>query len=312
MSVAACLRSGTRADVAWLLDWDGVEVANPSDAVAFTPGGGQVGSLLGGALDGPLGDYAGRLEGGRLLTLEVDDVAAMIAGLPSRGTALCLMVPAEVLASGLWDLAGARQTVCVVCRLDGDEVVAAEAYTADNIGDAGQAAAAFFESGASGSTVTEDEVISVFRAVPQLVIVGDNPVVEPLAQLAGVVGWQARVVTERAAAGGIIATLSNLDKVVIAAHDLEFAGTAMMAALESRAGYIASLGGRHMQENRADWLAYRGVTDLGRVHGPAGIDISASTPAEIAVSIMAEAIAEGATGSGGGWRPPVEHEAASD
>jgi len=65
-----------------------------------------------------------------------------------------------------------------------------------------------------------------------------------------------------------------------------------MAALDSEAGYIGALGARRMQENRADWLAYRGVTDLTRLHGPAGIDIGAETAAEIAVSILAEAIAE--------------------
>jgi xanthine dehydrogenase accessory factor len=66
-----------------------------------------------------------------------------------------------------------------------------------------------------------------------------------------------------------------------------------MAALDSDAGYIGALGARRMQENRADWLAYRGVTDLTRVHGPAGINIGAETAAEIAVSILAEAIAAG-------------------
>ena len=51
----------------------------------------------------------------------------------------------------------------------------------------------------------------------------------------------------------------------------------------------ARSGSRRTQQARADWLAYRGVTDLDRVHGPAGLDIGATTPPEIAVSILAEA-----------------------
>jgi xanthine dehydrogenase accessory factor len=47
-----------------------------------------------------------------------------------------------------------------------------------------------------------------------------------------------------------------------------------------------------MQEARADWLAYREVTDLSRVHGPAGLAIGARNPAEIAVSIVGQIIAD--------------------
>jgi xanthine dehydrogenase accessory factor len=103
-------------------------------------------------------------------------------------------------------------------------------------------------------------------------------------------GWKVRVLADAGSAAGVIAALSPADKVVVAAHDLELAGSALLAALESAAGYIGSVGSRRMQENRADWLAYRGVTDLSRVHGPAGLDIGAETPGEIAVSVIAEAI----------------------
>jgi xanthine/CO dehydrogenase XdhC/CoxF family maturation factor len=47
-----------------------------------------------------------------------------------------------------------------------------------------------------------------------------------------------------------------------------------------------------MQQDRSDWLAYQDVTDLSRVFGPAGVDISASSPVEIAISVLAQAIAE--------------------
>jgi xanthine dehydrogenase accessory factor len=294
LTVLACLRSGTRADVAWLVQAEGLPVADWSDAVVFTPGGGRIGSMAGGAFDGQLADQAGRRDVGRLVDIEVSEIDALIAGLPSTGSARCLLVPADTFPEGLWDLAIAREPICLVCALDGDVVVGIELYTTSTVADAGETVKSLFSSGPTGSTMTGALVVSVFRAVPQLVVVGDADVAEALVELASRIGWNARVAADAGSATGIIATLSGQDKVVVAAHDLELAGTALMAALESDVGYIGALGARRMQENRADWLAYRGVTDLGRIHGPAGLDIGADTPAEIAVSILAEAIAENA------------------
>jgi len=294
LTVLACLRSGTRADVAWLVEAEGLAVADWSDAVVFTPGGGRIGGIAGGALDGQLSDQAGRRDAGRLIDIEVSEIDALIAGLPSSGSARCLLVPADRLPEGLWDLAIAREPICLVCTVQGDEVVDISLRTTGTVVDGGETVERLFAAGNSGSTVTGDQVVSVFRAVPQLVVVGDTDIAAALVELASRIGWNARVAADSGSATGMIATLSGQDKVVVTAHELELAGSALMAALESDVGYIGALGARRMQENRADWLAYRGITDLSRIRGPAGLDIGADTPGEIAVSILAEAIAENA------------------
>lgn len=302
LTVISCLRSGTRADVAWLVETDGLAVSDWSDAVVFTPGGGRIGEIAGGALDGQLADLAGRWNRGRLVDIEVTEIDALIAGLPTPGSARCLMVPADTLPPEVWALADARKPICLVTVIDGDEVAATEVWTEETVAGASEVVAGRFAAGGSGSTLVENTVVSMFRPVPQLIIVGDTPISEALGELGSRVGWKTRLVTDVASATGVIATLSRLDKVVVTGHDLELAGSALMAALDSPTGYIGAVGAHHMQENRAAWLAYRGVTDLDRVHGPAGLDIGSETPGEIAVSILAEAIAE-TTGDRTGGEP---------
>ena len=101
----------------------------------------------------------------------------------------------------------------------------------------------------------------------------------------------ASVASDVGMATGMMTTLSPIDAVVVLGHDIEPAGRALQAAIASQAGYIASIGSGRMQELRREWLAFRGVNWDDRVHGPAGLDIGASTPEEIAISIVAEAIA---------------------
>ena len=82
--------------------------------------------------------------------------------------------------------------------------------------------------------------------------------------------------------------------VVALTHDPKLDDLALMEALQSPAFYVGALGSRRNQAARKQRLAeHFGLSDeaLARLHGPVGLAISARTPAEIAVSIVAEIVA---------------------
>ena len=291
LSVAACLRARTRVDVAWIVDTHRVDARDRTDAVAITPGGGRIGSLLSGALDGQLVDIANRPSThGRFVTLTVSDVDALIAGLPSGGDARCILIPASELPPDLWPLLIAREPIYLLTHIENGTITDTQLFTAATIAEAGDDAAQRFARGVSDTAVIGDTVITVLWPVPKLVIVGAGANADALRGAAALLGWQTVIATDANSATGVIAGLSSLDNVVVMAHELEVAGQALVAALSSDVGYIGALGSHRMQETRAEWLAYRGYVDLERVHGPAGLNIGAKTPAEIAVSILAEAL----------------------
>lgn len=278
LTVEACLQAGTRVDVAWVVAADGLPPGAVGQAVAITPGGGRVGSLLDGAFDEQVAEIVAAGVRRRLVTLLVSEVDALVAGLPAGAQVQVALMPAQDMPADLWERLRVRDAVVLVARLDGEDIVSV-------------AAQAVGDDDATASAVTADEATTALRAVPRLVIVGAGPIPDALAAAAQLLGWQVQPTVQVAMATGLIAGLAPLDKLVVAAHDEELAGPALAAALGSQVGYIGGLGSRRMQQTRADWLAYRGITDLTRVHGPAGLDIGASTPAEIAVSVLAEAVA---------------------
>ena len=76
-------------------------------------------------------------------------------------------------------------------------------------------------------------------------------------------------------------------------HDPKIDDPALAAALRSPCFYIGALGSRKTHERRVQRLTASGFTDadLARIHAPIGLDIGAVSPAEIAVSILAEIVA---------------------
>jgi len=76
-------------------------------------------------------------------------------------------------------------------------------------------------------------------------------------------------------------------------HDPKLDDLALMEALKSAAFYVGALGSRANTARRKERLALFDLTpdEIGRLHGPVGLDLGGRTPAEIAVSILAEIVA---------------------
>jgi xanthine dehydrogenase accessory factor len=162
--------------------------------------------------------------------------------------------------------------------------------------------------------------VDVFGPPPKLVVLGAVDVAESLCALARQLGWRSVVADTRARLATreripsadelvvgwpdeVLAEI-GLDEdsaVVVLTHDEKLDLPALLAALRSPAFYVGALGSRRAQTARRERLLEAGLeeSELERLSGPSGLDLGASTPAETALSIMAEAVAIRAGRSGG-------------
>ena len=81
--------------------------------------------------------------------------------------------------------------------------------------------------------------------------------------------------------------------VVALTHDPKLDDMVLLEALKSPAFYVGALGSRGNTAKRKERLAMFDLTpaEIGRLHGPVGLDLGSKTPAEIAVSVIAEIVA---------------------
>ncbi len=102
-----------------------------------------------------------------------------------------------------------------------------------------------------------------------------------------VVDWPHRLLDE------IGDELTGRDAVCVLTHDPKFDVPAVIAALETGAGYIGCMGSRRTTDDRNARLRDEGVpeADIERIWAPIGLDLGGRTPEETAISICAEIIA---------------------
>src|SRR5689334_16206844 len=157
----------------------------------------------------------------------------------------------------------------------------------------------------------------------KLLVFGAVDIAEALCRGAKSLGWDAVVADPRAtfATRERIASADELlvewpdaaldrvapnekTAVVVLTHEERFDIPALVGALRSEAFYVGAIGSRRTQENRRERLLEEGLSEaeLDRLSGPTGLDVGAETPAETAVSILAEIIAVRAGRAGGRLR----------
>ena len=165
--------------------------------------------------------------------------------------------------------------------------------------------------------------IEVFPVRPRLVVVGGVEVARSLVRLAAELGFETVVVDGRAAFAtperfpGVdrlvvgwpdeVAEAIGLgpnDAVAVLSHDVKFDEPAIVEALRRGCRYVGAVGSRKTQSDRHARLLGAGVSeaDLARLRGPVGLDLGGRAPAETALAILAEIVAERYGGTGAPMR----------
>ena len=150
--------------------------------------------------------------------------------------------------------------------------------------------------------------LTVYVPAPQLVITGAVHISQALAPIGKLVGYDVTIVDPRTAFASperfpdvkVIAEWPdkalpplNVDRYtafVALTHDPKIDDPALLHALARDCFYIGALGSRKTHARRVERLKAQGVSDaaIARIAAPVGLDIGAVSPAEIAVSIMAQ------------------------
>src|SRR5512134_1445283 len=146
--------------------------------------------------------------------------------------------------------------------------------------------------------------IRVYNPPLRLAVIGAVHIAQALAPIAALAGYEVTVIDPRRAFAtemrfpGVRLVTDWPDEalgalrpdsrtaVVTLTHDPKLDDPALEVALRSPAFYIGALGSRKTHASRVERLLGHGFTDseIARIHGPAGLDIGAKSPAEIALS----------------------------
>ncbi len=314
---------------AWLKEGKGVALATvigtwgssprpPGSLLAVNAEHDFVGSVSGGCIEGAvITEAVAAIADGkpRCLDFGVSDEQAWEVGLSCGGEMKVYVekAPAADILEGLID----ERPIALATRLESGAHALVRPRSQDGeftLGDDALAAARQALAENRGTTV-EDSGGSVFVAVfnrpLRMIVVGAVHIAQALAPMAASAGFAVTVVDPRRAfatdARFPAVALSHdwpdealaelqpdaRTAVVTLTHDPKLDDPALIAALASESYYVGALGSRKTHAKRLDRLRAAGCEEetLKRIHSPVGLALGGRKATEIAVSILAQAVA---------------------
>jgi xanthine dehydrogenase accessory factor len=332
--VQAWLEAGESVAVATVVRVAGSAPRPVGARLVVSSAGRMAGSVSGGCVETTVfGELMDVLDGGppRLLEFGITEDMIWDVGLACGGTihVFCQTLD-PALAAAMAGLAAAGSPAVLVTLLaDGaTALVTAGGIAAGDVpGSVVDAARARLGAHIPGGEVLDLEAGEVyaesFLAPPRLLIVGGVHVAIPLSRFAKELGFSVIVTDPRekfanrerfpeadevwvAWPDEALARLDIDERtyIVLLTHDPKIDEPTLAAALDTDAAYIGAIGSRSTHAERFARMEKWGVTrdQLGRVYGPIGLDLGGRTPAETALSIIAEVVAVKNGRSGGSLR----------
>ncbi|MCE8507650.1 XdhC family protein [Ruegeria pomeroyi] len=298
-------RQGLGAALATVVETWGSAPRRVGAQLAIGGDGRIEGSVSGGCVEGAvIVEALEALEDGeaRLLEFGVSDEDAFAVGLACGGTIRVLVEPVgsvlpEPMLAELVDARAARQALAYVV----DTARGTRALVRDGYRERMRMDRSGFEE--DGRTF-----VAVHNPPLRLIVVGAVHIAQALVPMARIAGYDPVVIDPREAFASdarfpgetilhdwpdeAVAKL-GLDArtaLVLLTHDPKLDDPALEAALAADVFYIGALGSTRTHAKRVARMHEAGFTDaqIGRIHGPVGLDIGAAGPAEIAVAILAQ------------------------
>ncbi len=297
--------AGDGAALATVIETWGSAPRPVGSQLAVSGKGEMMGSVSGGCVEGAVVEeaHAALADGKpRLLTFGVSDEEAFAVGLACGGTIRVLVEPvgASLPAELLTDIVAAREGRVPIAyvvdleswlrRIEPQDGAFSERFRAD-------------KSGVEGA-----EFVHIHNPPLRMIIVGAVHIAQPLVHMARACGYDPLIVDPREAfasesrfPGEVISHdwpdeaiaavgLDQRTAVVTLTHDPKLDDPAIQTALRSDVFYLGCLGSTRTHAKRVARLTEAGFTEaeIARIHAPVGLDIGAKSPAEIAVSVMAQ------------------------